>query len=151
MSYKVPGILSLALAFIALIIADLQLFSVSLIVGLAYAVGIPLLIVVALFGYCRKCPHVADRSCRHVVPGLIVSKLFSTTEPARYTKIETLISSMPLVFLFLFPQYWLFRNLTLFILFWVFTVVSVLCIGLKVCPTCKNTFCFFCPKKSVKL
>jgi hypothetical protein len=148
MSYKVPGILSLALALIALVIADQQLLSASLILGLAYAFSVPLLFVVVLYGYCRKCPHATSHSCRHVILGLLVTKLFKTIEPAKYTKIETLIATLPLLFLFLFPQYWLFGNLVLFIIFWVLTVSSVLSIGLAVCPNCKNTFCFFCPNKA---
>lgn len=148
MSYKVPGILSLVLAVIALAIGALQLFSVSLILGLAYTISLPFLLLVVLYGYCRKCPHVRDHSCRHVVLGWIVIKIFKTKEPASYTPIETVLATLPLLVLFLFPQYWLFQNLRLFIAFWVVSALTVLSIGLKVCPTCKNAFCFFCPNKS---
>jgi hypothetical protein len=50
MNYKLPGILSLILAGIALLIADLRLFTVSWILGLAYAISLPLLFIVVFYG-----------------------------------------------------------------------------------------------------
>jgi hypothetical protein len=148
MNYKLPGILSLVLAGIALLIADFRLFTVSWILGLAYAVGLPLLFIVVFYGYCRKCPHVGDRSCRHVLPGWIVSKLFKAEAPAPYTRGEALLGALPLLAMFLFPQYWLIQNLILFMAFWIATLLTVISIRLAVCPGCQNTFCFFCPNKS---
>jgi len=148
MNYKLPGILSLVLAGIALLIADLGLFIVSWILGAAYSISLPLLLIVVFYGYCRKCQHVGDLSCRHVLPGWIVSKLFKTQAPAPYTGGETLLTTLPLLALFLFPQYWLLQNSLLFMAFWIATLLTVLSIRLAVCPSCQNIFCFFCPNKS---
>jgi len=147
MSYKIPGLSSIILLFIALGIADYQLFTVSLPLGIVYFICIPLSFLITLYNYCRKCPHVASKTCRHVLFGWIISKLFKPIQPSKYTVKEAFVSLIPLVFIVIFPQYWLVQSIGLFIAFWVLMLAAVVIVRIGVCIGCKNVNCLFCPNK----
>lgn len=148
MSYKVPGLLSITLVFIALGIMDYQLFSISLAIGLIYALCIPVAFAFTLFNYCRKCPHVTQKSCRHVILGLIVARLFKPLAPSKYTLKEIFTALIPLMLLVIFPQYQLFLNISLFIAFWILMLIAVIIVRMEVCKKCENINCTFCPGKN---
>jgi len=147
MNYKIPGLASIGLAFLAIGIADYQLFKYSTIFGVIYIVGMLPVFLNTLYQYCRKCPHVGNSTCRHVIFGKLIKRLFGLLEPSPYeTKamLSVLISNS---LFFIFPQYWLFQNTFLVVTFWVIMSLSVVIIRKSVCPSCLNNNCYFAVRK----
>ncbi|TYQ16734.1 UNVERIFIED_CONTAM: hypothetical protein Cloal_3302 [Acetivibrio alkalicellulosi] len=146
MNYKIPGLLSIVLVFISLGIGGYQLFSYSIFLGMIYVLLIPLVFLNVMYQYCRKCPHVAEKTCRHVIFGWIVNKLFTPIKPSKYTLKEIIYALTPLILLILLLQYWLFKNIFMFIVFWIPMLISVIIIRIGVCKECQNKNCAFCTK-----
>ena len=69
---RIHGVISLILFAIALLIAINAVFAQSFMFGMIYSIFLPIGALLILLGFCPKCPHVADRTCRHVIPGEIV-------------------------------------------------------------------------------
>ena len=145
MNDKVPGLSSILLLFVALGIADYQLFTVSTLLGVIYLLCTPIVFLNLLYLYCRKCPHVKNGTCRHVLFGWVVKKLFKPLEPAQYKVKEVILALLPLVIYVVFPLYWLFQNRSLFIAFWILMLIAVMIVRTGVCTSCKNTHCKMCP------
>lgn len=146
MDYRIPGLVSIFLAFIAIGIADFQLFQYSITIGVVYIVLMPIIFLNTLYQYCRKCIHVADGTCRHVIFGKLINKLFKVSKPSPYTFKEVSSVLISNTLFFIFPQYWLFKNLLLLITFWVFMLISIITIRYLVCPNCCNRNCYFCKR-----
>ncbi|MBN1398061.1 MAG: hypothetical protein JXA06_08540 [Bacteroidetes bacterium] len=144
MNYKIPGLLSIGIMFIALAIAGYQLFMSSALIGILYALLLPVVFLNLLYFYCRKCPHVPDNSCRHVIFGPIVKKLYKLEEPSPYKISELFLALFPFILFILFPQYWLFQNKLLLTVFWILMIISGLIILFGVCRECRNTHCPGC-------
>jgi len=149
MDYKITGLGSILLVFVALGIASSQLFQASVIFGFVYLVCIPIAFLNVSYHYCRKCPHVANDTCRHVVLGWAVKKLFKYNLSSKYTFKDLIFAAVPLGILVILPQYWLFVNMPLFVVFWVLMLIAVMIVRTGVCVTCQNTKCSFCPNKEV--
>jgi hypothetical protein len=147
MKDKIPGVSSIALVFIAFGIAAYQLLQYSILLGLLFIVFTPAVFLNVMYQYCRKCPHVKSKTCRHVIIGAITGKLFGSIESSAYTRREILLMLIPLCALVIFPQYWLFQNIPLLIAFWVLMVLAVLIVLTGVCRTCENNNCAMCPNK----
>jgi hypothetical protein len=145
MNYKIPGLTSIILFFIAIGIAAVDLFTVSISLGIVNIVLLPLIFLNVFYWYCRKCPHIMNGTCRHVILGKITHGLFNAVAPAKYSFKEIIFTLLPLIILIIFPQYWLFQNKYLFIAFWIFMLVAVIIVRTGVCTGCKNTNCAFCP------
>lgn len=146
MNYRIAGISSIGLAFVSISITAYRLFSVSLAIGAAYTACVPLVFLNVLYVYCKRCPHVGDASCRHVVFGPIVARLFKQTSPQSYTMVEVLIALAPLATLIMFPQFWLWQTPILFIVFWILLASAGIIVIKGVCPLCKNTSCAMCSR-----
>lgn len=134
--------------FVAFGIADYRLFVSSRALGIGYAVCLPLVFLNMFYFYCRKCPHVADKTCRHVLFGPIVKKLFKPVNPAPYKTGEIIIALVPMAIFILFPQRWLFKTLYLFVMYWVLMLMAGAIIRFRVCPKCGNINCPLCPNKA---
>ena len=145
MNYKVSGLLSIVLVFIALGIIGYQLFLLSLIFGIIYSICIPIAFLFTMYHYCRKCHHASSKTCRHVILGLITNKLFKPLGPSKYTMKDIFFSLFPLALLVILPQYWLFQSISLFIAFWILMLVAVVIVRTAVCKRCENINCTFCP------
>ncbi|MEL7656011.1 MAG: hypothetical protein AAGU75_08895 [Bacillota bacterium] len=144
MNYKIPGLLSIILFFSAMGIADYQLFTVSAMLGFALVIGFPLTLLNTLYFYCRKCPHVTQKNCRHVIFGFIVYKLFKPLEPSKYELKEIISAILPMAIVIMLSQYWLIQNRNLFIVFWVLMLISIITIRVSVCTVCGNSNCTMC-------
>jgi hypothetical protein len=144
--YAIPGVGSLLLLVAALAVADIQLFSASLALGIGFAVSVPLFFLPVFYWYCRRCPHAADGTCRHVLIGRATKALFKLHPPARYSAREIILSLAPLAVLVLFPQYWLFRSIWPGVVFWALMAAAFLIVRIGVCPVCGNENCALCPK-----
>ena len=148
MNYKVPGLISIFVMFMALGIADYELFTGSLLLGAVYMLCIPLVFLNTLYHYCSQCPHADHNTCRHVIFGPIVAKLFKPEAPAPYKPAQILGALIPLAALVIFPQAWLWQNTPLFVLFWVFMMLAGMIVRVGVCPRCENSNCSFCPRRT---
>lgn len=148
MNYRIPGLSSIILFFIATGIAVYQLFTVSLLSGAIYFIFLPLGFLILLYFYCRKCPHVMDNSCRHVLFGWIVRKMYAPLKPSGYKPKEIIFALSPLVLLVAFPQYFLLRRFSLFVCYWILMLIAVIIVLKGVCPACRNTNCKFCPNRT---
>lgn len=146
MNYKFPGLTSILFMFVALAIASYSLFANSFILGAVYTLFIPIALLNTLYNYCRKCPHAVDQTCRHVILGMVIMRSFKPLQPSSYTINEYLRALIPLILLFIYPQYWLIANTNLIVLFWLFMAAAVFIIRIGVCSDCRNANCMFCPK-----
>lgn len=145
MNYRIPGILSIVLLFVTAGIAGYQLFTVSTMLGIAFVIALPLSFLSTFYFYCRKCPHALRGTCRHVVMGWTVSKLFKLSEPSEYTVIEMIYAFVPAAVVIIIAQYWLVQNIKLFTVFWMLMLVTGVIIRTSVCRECENTYCKMCP------
>lgn len=141
MHYKVPGLTSILIALAALILAAWRLFAVSLWLGAGFTLAAIAGGLIMLRTYCRKCPHLARGTCRHVLPGWIVGNLFHPRPPGPYSFRELLIAFFPVVMIMAFPQYWLFQHKAVFFAFWGLMAVAVVIVRMGVCPVCENGHC----------
>ena len=140
MKNKLIGLLAILFPISVMIMADIILFSVSVWLGIIYALMLPASFLVLFNFYCRKCPHARDSTCIHVFPGIITSKIFSTVNPAPYSKKE-ISCLVPLGILALLPQYWLIQKLPFFIIFWAVMGISFIVIRISLCRLCRNINC----------
>ena len=147
MSYKVPGVGSLIVVCIGLIFGAIPLFMESIYLGIIFTLLLVLSFLFLLYSYCRQCPHVINGTCRHVVIGLLVKKLFKLKEAKPYRLKEIWIGILPIIFLILAMQYWLLQYFIFFIGFWIMIVLGVIIIRLAVCTSCENTHCALCKNK----
>jgi hypothetical protein len=145
MENRIAGVASLALLLAGVGIAIYQSFTVSTLLGIIFTGSFIISILCIFYGYCRKCPHSADRTCRHAIPGIIASKLFGRKESSRYTAAELLITMLPVVLTVLVAQIWLLRNIPLLIAFWASVAAAVAVIRVSVCKGCGNDRCRLCP------
>lgn len=147
MKNRFTGVFSIVLVFIALLLAIYRLFSISVILGIFYLIYIIVSLILILYFYCRKCPHVINGTCRHVLFGWITARLFKAVEPSPYTSRETLFTLLPLALAILLPQYWLFQKTHLFIGFWALVLPAVIMVLTSVCKGCLNRNCSLCPNR----
>jgi len=151
MKNKILGIACLLPVLLAAGIATFMLFTRSVALGVVYAAALPTVALTTIFHYCRKCPHVPENSCVHMVPGLIARRLFppaiiaSGENLVSYTKRELFMAFVPLTALILFPQYWLATgSVPIMITYWALMLTALLTVIGLVCPICKNKACMFC-------
>jgi hypothetical protein len=147
MKYRIPGLASIILGFTAVGIAIYQLFKNSIILGIVYTICFIVFFIITLYYYCRKCPHIKDNSCRRVLFGWATGRLFKPVKPAPYKPHEKLAQYFNMFVYIIFPQYWLFQDKFLFIIFWVLMILSVVIQLIAICPGCKNAFCSYRVKK----
>lgn len=145
MNYKIPGLLSILLFGGALAVAALRMFQISTQAGLLYSAALPVTLGVMLVFFCRKCPHVANNTCRHVIFGPVIKRLFPHSKPARYTLVELVLAFLPLGAMLIIPQMYLFQKPQLAVLFWTLCLPALLIVKTQVCSSCKNGNCISNP------
>jgi hypothetical protein len=146
---RIPGAASLALLLAALVIADVELFVCSVVLGLVYAAFVPAAFLPALALYCRKCPHAANDTCRHVFVGKIARALFGTAPPTPYSAPNIIGTLLPIAAVLLFPQYWLFQAAGFAVVFWALAAPAGALVPVGVCPGCGNVNCRLRPARQI--
>lgn len=141
MNRQIHGILSLLIMTAAAIIAILAIVQSSVFWAIVYIVGLLLSGFIIIFSFCTKCP-CRDTECGHVIPGKLI-KFFPRRDLGPYSVQDKLGVVVPLVFLVMFPQYWLLANTTYFVIFAVFCLIAAADIQLFVCKGCTNSCCPF--------
>ena len=75
MKNRFHGVFALILMFCALSVADYVILKNNIIFGVIYAALIPIMFFIIVNFFCRKCHHLLDDSCRHVIFGKIANFL----------------------------------------------------------------------------
>ncbi|ODS42727.1 MAG: hypothetical protein MSIBF_05370 [Candidatus Altiarchaeales archaeon IMC4] len=133
------GVISLFLIFFSIIIGLLSILSDSLPTGLLYVAIILISPLIVIYSFCSKCICRLD-SCAHIFPGNL-SKLLPPRKQGNYTGLDILGAAIPLAVMLLFPQFWLWENKILLIIFWLLFLIALAEIKLFVCNGCKNKNC----------
>lgn len=137
--HRLHGILSMVLIIIAVLTALVHLFFTSAIIGCIYLVlGIAASLTI-LYAYCAKCA-AREHHCSHLFPGKLTRWLPGRT-PEPYRSIDLLATVGSLALIFLFPQYWLWQNKAILLVFWAVTIMALADIFLRVCRDCRNHNC----------
>jgi hypothetical protein len=120
---------SIALSLIALLITIVAISTIS---------GI----------YCSKC--TCRDNCIHYLFGKI-SVLLSKKNPEQYNSFDLIVGVvLPMGMAIAFPQYWLFKNTTLLISYWILLAIAGLDVSIFVCNKCKNVKCSMCKNSLVR-
>ena len=142
--HNLHGILSLMLIKVAVLTTLVYLFFTSAAIGWIYLVLIIAASLTILYAYCAKCA-ARDHHCSHIVPGKI-TRWLPQRNSGPYSTLDLLATGGSLILIFIFPQYWLWQNKTVQLIFWGVTIVALAEILLRVCPDCRNQNCMLCKK-----
>ncbi len=135
------GILVLLLVTAAVLTAAYAIFQTSVSWTLLYLVGILLSGLVIIYSFCSKCPS-RNKDCSHVIPGKLV-RFFPPRTEGPYTLGDKTGVVVPIVFLIVFPQYWLLSQPAYFVLFAALLLGAAAVIQFFVCKGCRNCHCPF--------
>ena len=119
---------------IAIVRENRGMFITYLLFSAAGATGV-------LYAFCAKCS--CRDACRHVFPGSL-SRLLPRRETAPYTFKDLAMTVVGIAPIVLFPQFWLFGQKRLLLLFWQLSAALVAEILLFVCRGCTNRYCPAC-------
>ena len=149
MNRRIHGILSLLIFLAAVLTATLAIFQSSVFWTLVYLVGILLSCLVIIYSFCTKCP-CRKTDCGHIIPGKL-TRFFHSRPEGAYTFMDKSGVVVPIVFVIVFPQYWLLSHPLYSVLFAVLCLIAAADIQFFVCKGCTNCFCPFfqdgCEKK----
>ncbi len=132
------GITSLIFVMTALFVADIELLEKHIFAGILYSLIIVVATDLLLFTFCLKCP--CKSNCGHIIPGRLAMH-FKSRKTGPYTKTDNIIVSSSLVSLIIFPQFWLWKNWGLFIVFWILLIIGFIQIRKVICRSCGNIYC----------
>ncbi|MBN1595988.1 hypothetical protein JW933_08700 [candidate division FCPU426 bacterium] len=113
--------------------------------GWMYAMSIILLPLLICYSYCAKCVCRLT-CCGHVMPGWL-TRYLPSRKPGKYTAWDLCGTFIPMGFLVLFPQYWLWQQREFGLIFWGLLFLALLQVRLWVCPACQNRICPVLPNK----
>ncbi|MDD1684522.1 MAG: hypothetical protein LUQ19_01385 [Methanoregula sp.] len=141
MNRQIHGILSLLVLAAAVVTATLAIMQSSVMWAVLYVVGILLSGLVVIYSICTKCP-CRNTDCGHVIPGKL-TQFFPPRVEEPYTFRDKTGIVVPIVFMIVFPQYWLLSLPVYSILFAVLCLIAAADIQFFVCKGCTNRFCPF--------
>jgi len=145
---KLPhGIISIILAGIAIFIGTIALFYENYRLALVYILCLVSGFFIISYSYCTKCQ--GRTKCAHVVFGKI-TKLFPVRKQSNYSFLDYLGVVIPILFIVVFPQMYLLKNIWMFIAFWILLIVAILEINRFVCIVCTNSKCLLCKNECIK-
>ena len=119
----------------------------SIFLGILYIVLIGLSFVVVAYAWCTKCPCRLG-ACTHIWVGKL-TKFLPQRKPGRYTVGDWVGQVIYLLGLHLLPQYWLWQDKALFVLFWVLALATFLVGPLHACKGCPNKHCYVGQLRSI--
>jgi len=141
MKRQIHGILSLIILAAAVITATVAIFQTSEMWAVLYVIGIILSCLVLIYSFCTKCP-CRNTGCGHVIPGKL-TRFFPSREEGPYTFWDRTGVVVPVVFMIVFPQYWLLSQPMFFYLFVGLCLIAAADIQFFVCRGCYNSVCPF--------
>ena len=125
----------------AVITATLAIFQSSVFWTLVYLVGILLSCLVIIYSFCTKCP-CRKTDCGHVIPGKL-TRFFPPARKGLTPSWDKTGVVVPIVFVIVFPQYWLLSHPLYSVVFAVLCLIAAADIQFFVCKGCTNCFCPF--------
>ncbi|MFC1616968.1 hypothetical protein ACFL2K_01990 [Candidatus Margulisiibacteriota bacterium] len=137
---KLFGLLSILQIMISIIFGIIAIAINSVLLSLFYLFLTLIAIILIVYSFCTKCA-CKDKGCSHVFPALL-AKLLPKRKIEKYTFWDYLGVAIGFLTIILFPQYWLYKNIYLMILFWILNLTAFVEIILFVCSNCSN---FNCP------
>jgi uncharacterized membrane protein len=141
MNRQLHGLVSLGLFTVAAGLGVIAIARSSSLLAILYLCVIALSGLVALYSFCCKCMCRATR-CGHVIFG-IITQILPKRMSGRYTAVDKAGVIIPALITILYPQYWLIRDPTFFLLFWALVILSLVEIRTWVCRECTNRYCPF--------
>ena len=145
MKIKIHGIISLLLFAGALLISFYAIQKYSIIMALSYLLIVIISSLIIIYSYCAKC-KCHEKNCAHLIVGPI-AKLLPKRKMGKYTLLDYIGVFIPILLIFFLPQYWLFMDKVLLILFWILSIIAVIEIIGFVCKSCENDNCLLCRNK----
>ncbi len=139
----------MSLGFYGAIIIGVYGIYLESILWVAIYLGFLIFGVFVLFGYslCAHCPYVYEYSdCLFPPLGQLVGKIYKF-RPQPMNTLDKIGPVLMIVGVIAIPQYWLFQNLIIFAIFWIFCLPTM--IGL-VFYECRRCLCVGCPLNQVK-
>jgi hypothetical protein len=138
MSKKTYGIIGLVMYIAAFLVGLYGILQYSITTTGIYLVGTTAAYLIFVYAFCAKCP-VRD-NCNHVLMGMVTHLMPGRT--ARAYSISDLLGTLLFFgFVALFPQYWLIRNPTLMLVFWVLFLGNLAITYFMCCKECGNIYC----------
>ena len=141
MNRHIHGILSLLILAAAVVTATVAILQTSFIWAVLYIVGMFLSCLVIIYSFCTKCP-CRKTDCGHVIPGKL-TRFFPPRPEEPYSFSDRTGVVVPIVFMIVFPQYWLLSHPPYFYLFVALCLIAAADIQFFVCKGCTNRFCPF--------
>lgn len=139
MTRKQHGVLSLLLFLMGMLAGAASICLSSRLLTAVYLGAALVLSLLLFFSYCSKC-SCRNHSCAHVLPGKLTELLPKRAE-APYDFLDYLGAALPILFILVFSQYWLIRNVQLLIAFWALVGPALLEIYFCLCNGCQNIHC----------
>ncbi len=139
MKVNVHGLLSLSLAGLAVVLSIGAMWQQSWLAASAYVIILSAIALNVIKGFCAICP--SRESCGHLIPGFIAKTLFPNISPRPFTKAGFMVLAAEIALIILIPQYWLFRKVEIFALYWLLFIVAGIEIFNFVCKKCLNEYC----------
>jgi hypothetical protein len=142
MNRKFHGIFSMVLAGVAVALGLFAIARESWLMGLLHVVICVVASVIVVYAFCAKCP-CRLHDCAHVLP-IKLTTLLPPRKEGPYTALDIVGMSVPLLLIFLFPRFWLWKNPIFLVIFWVLCAAAAIEIVYYVCKGCQNTYCPVC-------
>lgn len=141
MNRQTNGMIAFLLLSAAVLTAAYAILQTSVLWTLLYIVGILLSVLVIVYSFCTKCPS-RTKDCSHVILGFL-SRFFPHRAEGPYTLGDKAGVVVPVVFMIVFPQYWLLSQPAYFVVFAAFCLGAATVIQFFVCKGCRNCYCPF--------
>jgi len=123
-----------------LIIALYGIYLESITWGLIYMIYLFLVLVVMLACFCAYCPYPYIYSDCLLLPYVLIKKLFKP-RPGPIRTFEKSILIVTMLGIIVIPQYWLIKNYTLLIMFWILLPLISAFFPFHICKRCQNHNC----------
>ena len=142
---RTPSLIMAILLIGGIITGIVGLLSFSIKLAILYALLTIVSLVLIIFSYCGKCTCRLER-CSCIFPGKF-TRYLPARKQMKYSRLDIIGVMLGFSVITLFPQYWLFQNKTMLVLFWILLFLAHLQIRLFVCGSCENLNCPVLPGK----
>ena len=132
-----------------IIIGAYGIYSESRVWGFLYLGFLLAGTIILLFSLCSHCPYPHKYSeCLIISPW--VMKKISKFNPEPMSSVKKTGSLIMLGGMIIIPQFWLGKNITLLVLFWLFCVPAFIIFPLYFCKRCRHVHCPYNMRKWIK-
>ncbi len=146
MKEKIHGIISLFIFSGTTILSYISINKFSTTFALLYLLIVNFSFFIIVYSYCTKC-KCHKNNCMHIIPGLI-TKILPKRKTGKYLLRDYAGVFIPFVLIISIPQYWLIKNMLLFILYWLLFIIAIVEINRIICKKCENYYCLLCKNKN---